>query len=101
MLYRLHNVIDLLGSIYGIATMLLVLSFVVSDMGPRTFAKGVTILLFIIGSLLLVDGGLSVKTAIDRTFQITRHGVIARVLGVGKSIAGAMAMGLLTVGLNL
>jgi len=101
MLYRLRNVIDLLGSVYGIATMLLVLSFAVSDMGPRTFAKGVTILLFIIGSLLLVDGGLSVKTAIDRTFQTTRHGVIARVLGVGKSIAGAMAMGLLTVGLNL
>lgn len=100
-LYRLRNVIDLVGSVYGIVTMLLVLSFVVSEMEARTFAKGVTILLFIIGSLLLVDGGLSLKTAIDRTFRTTRHGLAARVLGAGKELAGALAMALLLVGLNL
>lgn len=100
-LYRLRNVIDLAGSVYGIVTMLLVLSFVVFEMEPRTFAKGVAVLLFIIGSLLLVDGGLSLKTAIDRTFRTTRHGLAARVLGAGKALAGALAMALLFVGLHL
>lgn len=100
-LYRVCNVIDLVGSVYGIVSMLLVASFVLSEMEARTFAKAVTILLFVIGSLLLVDGALSVKTAIDRTWKITRRGLAARLLGIGKTIAGALAIGLVLVGLHL
>lgn len=100
-LYQLCNVIDLVGSVYGAVTMLLVLSFTVSEMEPRTFAKGVTILLFIIGSLLLVDGVLSLKTAIDRTFQTIRYGLAARILGTGKALAGLLATALILVGLCL
>lgn len=99
--YQLRNVIDMAGSIYGIVTMLLVLSFVLSEMGPRTFAKAVTILMFVIGSLLLVDGTLSLGTAIDRTWLTTRHGHVARMLGLGKTAAGAMAIGLVFLGLRL
>lgn len=99
--YQLRNVIDLAGSIYGIVTMLLVVSFVLSEMGPRTFAKAVAILMFVIGSLLLVDGALSLKTAIDRTWLTTRHGPVARSLGLGKTVAGAMALGLVLMGLHL
>ena len=100
-LYKLCNVIDLLGSAYGVVTMLLVASFVLSEMEARTFAKAVTILLFVIGTLLLVDGALSVKTAIDRTWKITRHGLVARLLGVGKTLAGTLAIALVVVGLHL
>jgi hypothetical protein len=39
-LYQLCNVIDLVASVYGAVTMLLVLSLAVSEMEPRTFAKG-------------------------------------------------------------
>lgn len=100
-LYQLRNVIDLIGSAYGIVTMLVVLSFVMSEMQPRTFAKAVTILLFIIGSLLLVDGALSVRTALDRTWKITRHGLWARAIGVAKIAAGGLATGLVVIGLHL
>lgn len=44
-LYRLRNVIDLIGSGYGIVTMPVVLSFVLSMVQPRMSAKAVTILL--------------------------------------------------------
>lgn len=99
--YQLRNVIDVAGAIYGTMTMLLVLSFVLSEMNPRTFAKAVTILMFIIGSLLMVDGALSLRTAIDRTWMTTRYGTAARVLGVGKTIAGTTAIGLAVIGLHL
>jgi hypothetical protein len=100
-LYKLCNVIDLLGAAYGVVTMLLVASFVLSEMEARTFAKAVTVLLFVIGTLLLVDGALSVKTAIDRTWKITRYGLVARLLGVGKTLAGTLAIALVVVGLHL
>ncbi|OMJ33304.1 MULTISPECIES: hypothetical protein [Sphingomonas] len=100
-LYQLRNVIELIGSGYGIVTMLLVLSFVLSEMQPRTFAKAVTILLFVIGSLLLVDGALSVRTAIDRTWKVTRYGPRARMLGGAKIAAGGLATGLVVIGLHL
>lgn len=100
-LYRLRNVIGLIGSGYGIVTMLVVLSFVLSEVQPRMSAKGVTILLFIIGSLLLIDGALSLRTAIDRTWLTTRYGLLARILGLGKTAAGVMAIGLAPFGLHL
>jgi len=81
--------------------MLLVLSFVASEMGPRTFAKAVTNLMFVIGSLLLVNGTLNLRTAIDRTWLTTRHGLLARILGLGKIAAGVMAIGLVLFGLRL
>lgn len=99
--YRLCNVIDLVGSAYGVVTTLLVASFVLSEMDAKTFAKAVTILLFVIGSLLLVDGSLSMKTAIDRTWKITRRGIAARLLGMCKTLGGTLAIGLVFVGLSL
>lgn len=99
--YRLCNVLDLVGSAYGVVTMLLVASFVLSEMDAKIFAKAVTILLFVIGSLLPVDGSLSMKTAIDRTWKITRRGIAARLLGMCKTLAGTLAIGLVFVGLSL
>lgn len=99
--YRLCNVIDLVSSAYGHVTMLIVLSFVLSEMNPRTFAKAVTILLFAIGSLLLVDGALSVRTAIDRTWQTTSSGLVARALGIVKTMSGVIGIALVMVGLRI
>lgn len=100
-LYRLRNVIDLIGSGYGIVTMLLVLSFVLSEMQPRTFAKAVTILLFVIGSILAVDGVLSLRTSIDQTWRVTRQGPLARLIGAGKVFSGLLAVMLVFVGVRL
>ncbi len=99
--YRLCNVIDLVSSAYGLVTMLIVLYFVLSEMNPRTFAKAVTILLFAIGSLLLVDGALSVRTAIDRTWQTTSSGLVARALGIVKTMSGVIGIALVMVGLRI
>lgn len=99
--YRLCNVIDLASSAYGLVTMLIVLSFVLSEMNPRTFAKAVTILLFAIGSLLLADGALSVRTAIDRTWQTTSTGLVARALGIVKTMSGVIGIALVMVGLRI
>ena len=99
--YQIRNVIDLAGSAYGVMTMALVMWFVLSDMDARSFAKAVTVLMFVIGSLLLTDGALSVATAIDRTLMTTRGGAVARILGLGKTAAGILAIGLVFLGLRL
>lgn len=99
--YRLCNVIDLAGSAYGIMTMTLVMWFVLSDMDARSFAKAVTVLMFVVGSILLIDGALSIKTAIDRTWRTTIYGFVARTFGVAKSTAGTFAIILVAVGLSL
>jgi hypothetical protein len=90
--YRFRDLIDLLGSIYGIATSTLVLILIPSGMDSMTFAKAVTILLSVIGSLLVVDGLLSARTGIDRTLNVVRHGWTARLVGVFKAIAGMAAL---------
>lgn len=99
--YGLYNVIDLAGSAYGVVTMLLVASSVLSEMDAKTLAKAVTILLFVIGSLLLVGGSLSMKTAVDRTWKTSRHGIAARLLCKCKTLDGTLAIGLVFVGLSL
>lgn len=99
--YRLRDLIDLLGSVYGIATSTLVLILIPSGMDAMTFAKAVTILLFVIGSLLVVDGLLSARTGIDRTLNVVRHGWTARLVGVFKAIAGMAALYLVSVGVAL
>lgn len=99
--YQLRNVLDLVGSAYGIATVALVLAFLTSGMDARTFAKAIAVLLFVIGSLLMVDGVLSLRTGVDRTFNITRQGVAAAILGGGKLSSGIAAFILMATGLSI
>jgi hypothetical protein len=82
-------------------TMTLVMWFVLSDMDARSFAKAVTVLMFVVGSILLIDGALSIKTAIDRTWRTTIYGFVARTFGVAKATAGTFAIILVAVGLSL
>lgn len=81
--------------------MALVMWFVLSDMDARSLAKAVTVLMFVVGSLLLVDGALSMRTAIDRTWRTTIYGFVAKALGIAKVTAGAFAIVLVLVGLSL
>lgn len=99
--YQVRNVLDLIGSAYGIATTGLVLAFVTSEMDAKVFVKAVTILLFVIGSLLMVDGTLAVRTKVDRTFNITRRGLAAVMLGSGKIAAGVAAFVLVGTGISI
>ncbi|WP_207105753.1 hypothetical protein [Sphingomonas sp. CFBP 8760] len=99
--YRLHSLLDVGGAIYGLSTLDLITAFILSEMNARTFAKIVTILLFVFGSLLLVDGVLGFGTRIDRTWSVVRRGGIAKLIGGGKAAAGMTAFGLVLVGLTL
>jgi hypothetical protein len=100
-LYRLCNVIDLIGAIYGIATSILIMTLIVFDMDAKTFAKAVTILLFVVGSLLAVDGTLSYRTGIDRTWNVTRRGSVATLIGVCKIVSAAFGLCLVAIGVGL
>lgn len=99
--FRICNLIDLIGKAYGIATLFLVVTSVVFGMDAKTFAKAFTILLFVVGSHLLADGVLSIRTQIDRTLNVIRCGIVARMMGVGKTAAATIAFLLVTVGVTL
>lgn len=100
-LYRLCNVIDLIGAIYGISTSLLIMTFIIFDMDAKTFAKAVTILLFVVGSLLAVDGTLSYRTGIDRTWNVTRRGSVATLMGLCKIASTVFGLWLVVIGVRL
>ena len=99
--YRLCNVLDLIGAIYGISTSLLIMIFIIFDMDAKTFAKAVTILLFVVGSLLAVDGTLSYRTGIDRTWNVTRRGSVAMLMGLCKLASAAFGLLLVVIGVGL
>jgi hypothetical protein len=70
-------------------------------MEARQFVKLFTLLLFVIGSVLAVDGVLALRTGIDRTWERKRFGRSAMVIGLGKLAASAVATLLVTVGVTL
>lgn len=98
---RLHSLLALATTAYGIAMVTLVAVFVVSEMTPRRFVSVLSVLLFVIGSVLIVDGILSARTRIDVTWHRRRTGKPATLMGLGKAVSGALAMVLTLVGLGL
>lgn len=99
--YRLYNVLDFIGRLHGVGTLILVLGFVFSNMTALAFAKAFTILLFIVGSVLITDGVIGFRTAIDRSWNFIRRGSSARLYATGKIISGTAGLVLTTVGLCL
>lgn len=87
------------ASLCGIATVCLVADFAISPSSGRKFVKAFTLMLFVIGSVLVVDGILAVRTGIDRIWSTRRYGRSACVLGVGKILASAAALMLVIFGL--
>lgn len=86
----MSGLLDAGASLYGIATVCLVAAFAISPSSGREFVKAFTLMLFVIGSVLAVDGILAVRTGIDRTWSTRRKGRSARALGVGKILASAL-----------
>lgn len=98
---RMRGLLDVASTAYGFATVVLVVTFVISDMSAITFAKALTLLLFVIGSILCVDGGLGLRSRIDRTWKALRFGRVAVWFSAAKIACGVTAMLLVTVGLGL
>jgi hypothetical protein len=70
-------------------------------MSPLRFSKWLTLLIFAMGSVLAVDGILSLRTGIDRTWHRRRDGRSARLMG-GAKIAGAVyALLMVVIGVTL
>ena len=98
---RLRSLFDLASGSYGVAMVALIAAFAFSDMSALRFARTLSVLLFVIGSLLLVDGALSVRTRIDRTWGVVRSGAPAAGIGGGKLASGAVAILMVCVGISL
>ncbi|MDO7836872.1 hypothetical protein Q4610_17640 [Sphingobium sp. HBC34] len=98
---RLRGLLDVGFALYGLLTIALVAAFIVTGLTPHAFAKGFSVLLFIIGSVLAADGVLGLRTGMDRTGKQLRSGRPARVLAGGKLVAGSAAIVLLCIGLAL
>lgn len=98
---RLRGLLDVGFALYGLLTIALVAAFIITGLTPHAFAKGFSVLLFIIGSVLAADGVLGLRTGLDRTGKRLRSGRPARVLAGGKLVAGSAAITLLCIGLAL
>ena len=98
---RLRCLIDMGAGAYGFAIVILSALFAASEMTAMTFAKLLTPLLFVIGSVLCVDGALAARSEIDRTWKVLRRGWVAKGLGYGKVLAGTVAMLLVATGTTL
>ncbi len=100
-LYRIYSVLDVGMTLYALLTIALIAFFVLTGHGINGFVKGFSIALFIVGSVLCVDGLLAIRTARDKTWGRQRRGAAARTLGVGKVAAGAFAFFMVFVGVTI
>ena len=98
---RLRSLFDLASAAYGLAMIALATIFVTTNMTPLGFARALSVLLFVIGSLLCVDGVLSLRTRLDRTWGALRRGMVASVMGAAKVASGAVAMLMVWIGATL
>lgn len=99
--HTLRSLLDLAGGLYGTATLVLVVVFLLSGMPALYFVKYFSVLLYVIGSALLVDGFLGLRSKIDRTWGKLRYANHAILMAIGKLNAGAMAIVLTIVGIMM
>ncbi len=100
-IYRIHSVLDLGMGFYALLTVSLIAFFLMSGHGLTGFVKAFSIALFIVGSVLAVDGVLALWTARDKTWRKQRRGTAARIIGIGKVAAGLIAFTMVFVGVTL
>ena len=79
----------------------MVISFALFDMSAQVLAKMVNVLLFVIGSMLVTDGIVGLRSAIDRSWNVTRRSTAARLSAAGKVDAGVAGLMLTTVGIAI
>lgn len=100
-LYRIYSVLDVGMLLYALLTMALIAFFALTGHGVTGFVKGFSIALFIVGSVLSVDGVLALRTARDKTWGRRTRGMAARMLGAGKFAVGVLAFFMVFVGVTL
>lgn len=93
------GLLDAGASLYGVATICLIVAFALTPTSVREFVKAFTLMLFVIATVLAVDGILAIRTAIDRTWSRRRFGSLARGLGIAKITAAAAALTLMITGM--
>lgn len=86
---------------YGIATIGLVTASIITDIPTLTFIRTFALLLFVIASVLTVDGILALRTRFDRSWNVSSVGVRAIIVGAMKCVSGLAAFWLCAVGLSL
>ncbi|MBB5713049.1 hypothetical protein [Sphingomonas xinjiangensis] len=98
---RLCSLLDLGFTIYGVLTLILVATFAFSDMSALRFAKLFSVLLFVVGSVLIVEGYLSIRTKVAFGRRRIIRGQAAYWVGVWRLAAGVLALCLMLVGLGI
>ena len=86
---------------YGVATVGLVTASIITDIPTLQFIRTFALLLFVIASVLTVDGILALRTRFDRSWNVFSGGARAIIVGVMKCVIGFVAFGLCVVGLSL
>jgi len=100
-LYRIYSVLDVGMTLYALLTTALIGFFALTGQGVTGFVKGFSIALFVVGSVLCVDGVLAIRSARDKTWGRQRRGVAARMLGACKIATGVLAFFMVFAGVTL
>ncbi len=98
---RLRGLLDFGFTLYGLATLALVVLLAITNLPLRTFIHLFSVLLFVVGTLLGVDGILGVRTGLDRTGKRVSRGSAARILASSKVAGGVLAALMMAVGISL
>ena len=98
---HLRSLLDLGYTIYGVLTLVLVATFALSDMSALRFVKLFSVLLFIVGSVLIVEGYLSIRTKVAFSRRRILRSQAAYWAGVGRFAVGVLALCLMLVGLGI
>ena len=98
---HLRSLLDLGFTIYGVLTLILVVTFSLSDMSALRFVKLFSVLLFVVGSALVVEGYLSIRTQVAFSRRQILRAQAAYWAGVWRFAAGVLALCLMLVGFGI
>lgn len=98
---KLVGLLDVGFAIYGIATVALLLAFLLTSLPPRWFMRIFAVHLFLVGTILGTDGALGMMTGLDRTLKRASRGRRARMMASFKIAAAVLAIILFVIGIGL
>lgn len=96
---HLLGLFDLASKLQAYTTITVGTLFALGVMSLLGLVKAIAILLYVMGSILIVDGALGIVSGIDRTWSQVRYAGPAKAMASGKIIAGSLAFMLTIVGL--
>ena len=96
---HLLGLFDLASKLQAYTTITIGALFALDVLSLLGLVKAIAILLYVMGSILIVDGALGIVSGIDRTWSQVRYAGPAKAMASGKIIAGSLAFMLTIVGL--